>query len=447
MKKTIVTATGIALVSAVLFSACGNSSNENNASSSKDASNSPSASSGSNASSGDAGKKVKITYWTPFSGGDGDFMNAMVKKFNEESTDIEVELDPSKADDYYTKLQTAMAADNAPDVAVVHSSRLPQFAPSGLVNSLDDVAGQAGVNWGDYNQTILNSTIYDGKHYSFPLDTHVVVMYYNKKWLEQAGVLKDGKPDIAPGPEGYTQFLQKIKDGVPSDVAPLSEPNVRTDSFWLFWSWYNQMNDGGKALSDDGKQSVLNNPAAVKAATYVSDLYKNKLIPPNIDDAFKLFQDGKAATLITGVWVTGALESTANLDFGVVPMPTLYDKPAQWGDSHTLTLPKHAKEDPAKLKAAATFASWITQHGDMWAQAGHIPAVDKVLQSDAFKALKYRPDYADAGKSVAYFPRSDKWGLMSDAIIKEFEKLNFQKQSPEETIKNASKEIDTILNK
>lgn len=392
-------------------------------------------------------QKVKITYWTPFSGGDGDFMNAMVKKFNEESADIVVEQDPTKSDDYYTKLQTALAADNAPDVAVVHSSRLPQFVPSGFLTPLDDLSGPAGVNWGDFNPTILNSTIYNNKHYSIPLDTHIVVMYYNKKWLQQAGVLKDGKPDLDNSADGYVKFLKKIKDGVPQDIAPLAEPNVRTDSFWLFWSWYNQLNDGGKVLSDDGKTSVLDNPAALKTIQYVNNLYKTQLIPPNIDDAFKMFQDGKAATLITGVWGTGAFESTKDLDFGVVPMPTIYDKPAQWGDSHTLTLPKHGKEDPAKQKAAITFANWIAQHGAMWAKAGHIPAVDKVLQSDDFKALKYRPDYASAGKNVVYFPRSPKWGLMNDAIIKEFEKMMFQKQTPEEALKNSSKAIDDILSK
>ncbi|OXM86001.1 ABC transporter substrate-binding protein [Paenibacillus rigui] len=441
MKKNLIKISTLTIASSILLSACVSTTDT----SSSTATDAPKSTAGTEAAA--SGKKVKITYWTPFSGGDGDYMNAMVKKFNEESADIQVEQDPSKADDYYTKLQTALAADSAPDVAIVHSSRLPQFVPTGYLNTLDDAASQAGVNWGDYNQTILKSTIYNSKHYSVPLDTHVVVMYYNKKWLQQAGVLKDGKPDIEKGPEGYVKFLQKIKDSVPKEIAPLTEPNVRTDSFWLFWSWYNQMNDGGKVLSDDGKKSVLDNPAALKSIQFVNDLYKNQLIPPNIDDAFKMFQDGKAATLITGVWGTGAFEATKDLDFGVMPVPTLYDHPAEWGDSHTLTLPKHSKDDPAKLKAAVTFANWIAQHGAMWAVAGHIPAVDKVLQSDDFKKLKYRSDYADAGKSVAYFPRSDKWGLMSDAIIKEFEKMTIQKQTPEEALKNASKAVDGIANK
>ncbi|RTE03067.1 ABC transporter substrate-binding protein [Paenibacillus whitsoniae] len=444
MHKKLITLSTLTAISMLTLSACSSTATT---STSANGTQAPNATNAAKSTAAASGKKVKITYWTPFSGGDGDYMNAMVKKFNEESTDIVVEQDPSKADDYYTKLQTALAADQAPDVAIVHSSRLPQLAPAGYLNTLDDVAAKAGVNWNDFNQTILKSTVYDNKHYSIPLDTHVVVMYYNKKWLQQAGVLKDGKPDIAKGPEGYVNFLQKIKDTVPKDIAPLTEPNVRIDSLWLFWSWYNQMNDGGKVLSDDGKKSVLDNPAATKAIQYVNDLYKKQLIPPNIDDAFKMFQDGKAATLITGVWATGAFESTKDLDFGVMPVPTLYDRPAEWGDSHTLTLPKHSKDDPEKLKAAATFANWIAQHGSMWAQAGHIPAVDKVLQSDEFKKMKYRPDYADAGKSVVYFPRSDKWGLMNDAIIKEFEKMTVQKQTPEDALKNASKAVDDILKK
>jgi predicted RNase H-like HicB family nuclease len=36
---------------------------------------------------------------------------------------------------------------------------------------------------------------------------------------------------------------------------------------------------------------------------------------------------------------------------------------------------------------------------------------------------------------------------MNDAIIKEFEKMMFQKQTPEEALKNSSKAIDDILSK
>ena len=401
----------------------------------------------STSNSGGTKGKTKITFWTPFSGGDGEFMTAMIDKFNQENPNIQVEQLGNTSEDYYTKLQTSLASDQAPDLAVMHSSRLPQFVPAGFVTPLDDLASKTGVNWEDFNSNILDSTVFEGKHYSLPLDTHVLAMYYNKKYLQQADVLKDDKPVIDKSPEGFTKFLTQIKGAVPGDVAPLAQPNVRIDSYWMFWGLYNQIKDGGGSFYDASGKAALNNPAALQALNYVDSLYTSKLIPPNIDDAMKLFQSQKAATIITGVWATGAFENTKDLDFGVVPMPQLYDQPATWGDSHTLVLPKHSKEDSDKQQAALTFANWLVQHGEMWAKAGHIPAVSKVLDSEEFKALKYRSDYAVSADFVKYFPRNAKQGEVNDNVIKEFEKMMLGKQDPQTTLQHANEVIDKTLSK
>lgn len=400
----------------------------------------------SSSESGKTGGKTQISFWTPFSGGDGEFMAAMVDKFNQENPDIQVEQLSNRSEDYYTKLQTSLASDQAPDLAVLHSSRMPQFVPAGYVTPLDDLAAGSKVNWDEFNPTILESTIYDGKHYSIPLDTHAIVMYYNKTYLEKAGVLKDGKPVFDPSPEGFTAFLTKIKNAVPADVAPLAQPSVRIDAYWMFWGFYNQLTGGGKFYDANGK-AELNNPQAQQALEYVNSLYTSKLIPPNIDDAVKLFQDQRAAVLITGVWSTGSFENIKDLDFAVVPMPQIYDQPATWGDSHTLALPKHSQEDPAKQQAALTFANWLAEHGAMWAKAGHIPSVTKVLDSQEFKDMPYRSDYAKSADFVKYWPRNEKQGQINDNIIKEFEKMLAGQQDPATTLQKADASTDKITGK
>ncbi len=391
--------------------------------------------------------KTTISFWTPFSGGDGEFMTQMIEKFNAENQEIHVEQLANPAGDYYTKLQTSLASDQAPDLMVLHSSRMPQFVPAGFVTPLDDLAAESQLDWGEFNPTILESTIYEDKHYSIPLDTHAIVMYYNKDHLEKAGVLgEDGKPVFDQTPEGFTEFLTKIKAAVPADVAPLAQPDVRTDSYWMFWGFYNQLTEGGKFYDESGK-AALNNPQALEALEYVNSLYTSKLIPPKINDAVKLFQDKRAAVLTTGVWSTGAFESVDGLNFGAVPMPQIYDQPATWGDSHTLALPKHGTEDPVKQKAALTFAKWLADNGELWAKAGHIPSVTRVLESQAFKDMPYRSDYAASADFVKYWPRNEKQGQINDNVIKEFEKMMAGKQDPKTTLEKANAVIDKTSGK
>lgn len=391
---------------------------------------------------------IAIEYWTPFSGGDNQFMTEMVDAFNREQSDIRVVQVNSRLDDYYSRLRTAILSGNAPDVAVIHTTSLPQFVHNGYIEDLTAPAEQAGIDWSSFNANILESTIYDGQSYAVPLDTHALVMYYNKTYLRQAGLLDgDEKPLIPEGPEGFRGFLERIRESVPADIAPMAHPSTRIDSVWLWWSLYNQIQGGGSFYSPDGSRAVIDNPNALRALEYVNSLYDDGLIPPNINDAFKLFIEGKAAVLVTGMWGTGAFEHTQSLDFGVVPLPTLYDQPAMWGDSHTLAIPRKHEMPDAKRAAVMIFAKWMVEHGVMWAEAGHVPSMKQVVASEDFNQLDYRSDYADAANYVAYWPRYDKQWTMVEVIIKEFERMIYDRQTPQEALRNAQATINEELSK
>lgn len=389
--------------------------------------------------------KLKITFWSPFSGGDGQFMAELVQQYNNENKDhIKIEQINNNSGDYYTKLSTAIVTEEAPDIAIVHSAKYSQYVPAGFLTDLNELAIEGGVQWDDFNPTILESTVADQKHYGIPLDTHLEVMYYNKMWLKQADLLDDNeKPILKNGEEGFNHFLQMIRAKVPATISPLAEPNVRIDSFWLWYSIYNQMNvDGGRFYSDDGRVAAIDNPSALQSLKYVNSLYTNKLILPNINDAMQTFAKGNAALLITGVWATGTFEKEVGLNFGVTKLPQIYDHPAVWGDSHTFSLPYHENQDKQKQIAAIKFANWVAAHGASWAKAGHIPAVKKAVESEEFQQLKYRPDYASAADDVKYFPNHPRQGKVNEEIVREFEKMMIGQLTPQEVLMNAQRIIN-----
>lgn len=392
--------------------------------------------------------KIRITFWSPFSGGDGQFMAELIQQYNNENEDhVKIDQINNNSGDYYTKLSTAIVTEEAPDIAIVHSAKYSQYAPAGFLTDLNELADEAGVNWEDFNPTILKSTVTDQKHLGIPLDTHLEVMYYNKSLLEQAGLLDEKeKPVLTGGEAGFLQFLQKIRANVPESVTPLAAPNVRIDSFWMWFSFYNQMNqDGGRFYSNDGKAAAIDNPSALRSLQFVNSLYADRLILPNINDAVQNFANGHAAVLITGVWATGTFEKAPNLNFGVTKIPQIYDHPAAWGDSHTFSLPYHEKPDRSKQIAALKFANWVAAHGASWAKAGHIPAVKQAVLSKEFQSLKYRPDYASSADDVAYFPSHPRQGKINDEIVREFEKMMAGQSTPQEVLHNAQRIINTNI--
>ncbi|WNS46241.1 ABC transporter substrate-binding protein [Paenibacillus sp. MMS20-IR301] len=395
-----------------------------------------------------ATQPVTVEYWTPFSGGDNIFMTELVEQFNREHEDIRIDQINSRLDDYYSRLRTAILSGNAPDLAIIHTTNLPQFVQNGYIESLDGLAADTGLDWGQFNAKIAGSTVYGGAHYAVPLDTHTLVLYYNKKYLREAGLLDaEDKPLIGKGEEGFKAFLQQLRTAVPAGVAPLALPSTRIDSVWLWWSLYNQMQGGGSFYNPEGTQAVFNNKASQQTLEFVNSLYQDELIPPDINDAFKLFYDGEAATLITGVWGTGAFEKDEKLELGVVPVPVIYDHPAVWGDSHTLAIPAKSEMSAEKRKAAMVFARWAVEHGVMWAEAGHVPSSLKVVESEAYTALKFRSDYANTANSVAYWPRNVRQWSINEEIIRQFERMIYKEQSPEQALQRAVDSINLQLKK
>lgn len=420
MKRKVVAPVIISTLLAASLSACSTASTGTGSGST--AASGGDTSKNASASATPAGKAVEITYWNLFGGGDGDFMDAMVKKFNDTHKDSIV-VKPVRLEwgEYYTKLMAAVASGTGPDVGISHATRLPELVAKNVATPLDPLAQPANIDWNAFNENILASTVIDNKHYAIPLDTHAQVFFYNKKLLKDYGLLgDDGKPKLDPGPDGFVKLLAAIKDKSSGKTIPLVLPTAQgSDIYWLWWTFYKQLGGAG-LFTDDFSKASFNNDQGKAATEFLGRLIKqDKVLPGNLtpDNFQKLFEDGKAATAVMGVWATGALEKVKGLDFGVMPMPTIMSQPAVWGDSHTLILPTQKNPNPQKQKAALEFANWISQNGAMWAQAGHVPAFKAVLTSDDFKKLPYRADYAaTTANNVKYFSKSPKQWPVNDAI-------------------------------
>lgn len=95
---------------------------------------------------------VEISYWTPFTGGDGDTMQAMVDQFNAENPDIHVTHSPMVQEDLYEKLPLAVQTGNeVPDVCIVHISHVPEMVDSGVLTDVTFLT-ENGVDLANYPQ-------------------------------------------------------------------------------------------------------------------------------------------------------------------------------------------------------------------------------------------------------------------------------------------------------
>ena len=110
---------------------------------------------------------VEIDFWSLFTGGDGQIMNEIVARFNEEHPNIKVThtiLD--WGDPYYSKLITSTVAGAPPAVGVMHSSRIQSFIEQGLLTALTEKDLELmGISSNDFMPNIweraLRGAVYD----------------------------------------------------------------------------------------------------------------------------------------------------------------------------------------------------------------------------------------------------------------------------------------------
>src|SRR5690625_841464 len=77
----------------------------------------------------------------------------------------------------YTKLAMASVGGRAPETAIMHLSRLPGYAPGGLLEPFDlDLLAEFDVQPEDFVPELWSRGQYDGATYAVPLDTHPFIV-------------------------------------------------------------------------------------------------------------------------------------------------------------------------------------------------------------------------------------------------------------------------------
>lgn len=135
-----------------------------------------------------ADDEVTLTYCT-WNENQRDSIQATIDGFEAENPDIKVELQITPWGEYWTKLEAAATSGNMPDIVTMHTNQIERYVNGGVMASMDDLADYDDTfSYDNYNEGITNLYVYDGVHYGVPKDKDCVVLVYNKKIFDNAGV-------------------------------------------------------------------------------------------------------------------------------------------------------------------------------------------------------------------------------------------------------------------
>ena len=246
-----------------------------------------------------------ITFWHSMGGVNGEAMDYLVNKFNEENEDgITVEaVYQGEYDDAINKLKSAQIGNMGADLVQIYDLGTRFMIDSGWIIPMQEMIDADGY---DISQIEPNVAAYytteDGTMYSMPFNSSTPLLYYNKDMFDEAGI---DYPDGSWTWDEFYDIAEKLTKEDGSQYGFAANPSNEQDT------WMNIVYSmGGRVLTDDNK-SGFDDPNTIKAMEFVDKCVKNVMPPASTmseTGTDVLFGSGKVAMISQGSWMVSAFK-------------------------------------------------------------------------------------------------------------------------------------------
>ena len=132
--------------------------------------------------------QIRLGTWTAVD--EANELQAVLDEVNAAAEDFEIISEPQPAD-YYTKLQTTIAGGTGPDLFWLSQEFVAGYADLGAILDISEMLeadDTPAADLSDYFEPILKTAQYDGKTFGLPWISQPVMLYYNVKMFEEAGI-------------------------------------------------------------------------------------------------------------------------------------------------------------------------------------------------------------------------------------------------------------------
>lgn len=366
-----------------------------------------------------------------------------------EATGAKADIQIQEWSNINTKLATALAQNDPPDVVEIGNTDVPLFAATGALADLtsDQSDLEQGQTW---LQGLAGPATVSSHLYGVPLFAGNRAVIYNKKIWSAAGV--------TTVPTSYAELtadLDKIKAANPS---PTFSAFYFPGEYWygalqFVWDAGGQLatESGGKWSGALGSAAAQQGLATWKQFqnTYSSAASRN--VNTTSPDQAALFAQGKAATILDTSLNTVLKDNPALKDqLGVFPFPGQTagtDQPVFLGGSDLAVAAKSGNVSLAEqyLKAATSVA---VQKADIVGIDGWTPISTQLITQTASSLAPSAQAFAAAAARSEATPATPGWATIeSDATINQFfASIATGGASPSQAAQTFDSHLDQALN-
>jgi len=376
----------------------------------------------------------EVVWWTP--NWREDVARELAAKFEAANPDIKLKLEITVSDGLPTKILTALQSGSPPDVIEAQHGWVTPYAQQGLIQPLDDVLKDKD----DYIPASLTYSNWDGKQWGMPYRIESIAMLYNTDMFKAAGIEKP--------PETWDELIEVAKKLTHDDQWGFVITGGGEFGNTVFRSLPFIWENGGSIISNDMKKATVNEPAAVEAVKFYTDmLVTHHVSPPstlqNDGTANRhLFSSGKAAMYQAGQFdIPAVKKENPDLNFAAMMMvhPTGKD-PASILGGWSFVVPKDAK-NPGEAKKLIAF---LSKPENMAALTYTFPARKSAMEMPQFQD----PQLEVFKKMLPYartLPANKSWIQITQAYFNGVQSVLAGDADPQEAMDTAAEEIQGLL--
>ena len=389
--------------------------------------------------------KTTIQFWHSLSGVNGEYMDALIKRFNESQEKVEVVgTFQGTYDETSTKLQQALSANTAPDVTMIERAYVQMFAEAEVLENLKPFFESSNLSEDDFVEGLMGHSNFNEKLVSLPLNRSTPILHVNKTILDEAGLQVpttwDEMKTVA------NALVQKEGDEI-----------KRYGLTMPYDTWYpiamiSQSN--GSFFNEDHTGDGFNkNGIGKEVFQYLKDLQKTGALyyPPAQDSGNivnQMFSSGKVAMMFQSTGTIGGISQTANFEYvtAFLPKRDIYATPTGGGNVSMLASSKNKEEAWEFLHFMMDDPNGLQQ---LILESGYLPFTDKMAESKEMQELWAKePNRKTAYEQLEHAVDTNKhtaWPEIMHEFFSAIEAIMYDDSDIQKSLDTFSKETERIL--
>lgn len=250
------------------------------------------------------------------SGDTAKYLAQMEDLFEKAHPNIKVDIETIAYGDYFTQMQTRVAAGQAPDAYELNYENFVSYASKGVLLDLKPFFDATQFDASALNAMALGAFQAGGVQYGLPGSFSNVLLFYNKELFDKAQVAYP-----------TNDWTWKEFDDAAAKIRALGKDTFGVFQPIQFHEFYKLVQqNGGSLLNADRTAFTVNLPENVETLQRLVDRVQKTNVMPSqaqlggVGD-WDLFKAGRLGMIVTGVWAFSDFMNNIQFDWDVAVEP------------------------------------------------------------------------------------------------------------------------------